>query len=110
MNKRLVSISVSYGKGDGEEVVEQFLIEDTLESREELLDDHMHMFSECYEKDEFISGKTDVVYIQLDGGDWDDPTGKSIAIYGKDEMLADLERKYKREVDDVLKLFGEVDE
>ncbi|WP_077297430.1 hypothetical protein [Virgibacillus pantothenticus] len=109
MNKRLVRISVSYGKGDGEEISDQFLIEDTPENREELLDDQMSMFSDCYEKDEFISGKTDVVYIQLDGGDWDDPTGKFITIYDKDEMLADLERKYKREVNDVLKLFGEVD-
>lgn len=109
MNKRLVSISVSYGKGDGEEVSEQFTFEDTPGNREKLLEYETPRFSECYEKDDFISGKTDVVYIQLVGGDWDEPTGMTIAIYDKDEMLADLERKYKREVDNVLKLFGEVD-
>lgn len=107
MTKSLVRISVSYGKGDGEEVSDQFLIDDTPKTREDLIDDYSGMFSECYEKDEFINGEIDGVYIQLGGGDWDDPTGRFIAIYEKDELINEVKATYEKELAEIERLFND---
>jgi len=39
MTKRLFRIFVSYGKGDDEEISDQFVMGDTAENREELIED-----------------------------------------------------------------------
>ena len=109
MTKRLFRIFVSYGKGDGEEVSDQFVMEDTAENREEMLYEHTGMFSELLsDKDEFISGKSDSVDILLDGGDWDDPTGKAIEVYDKDELINGENARHKRELAYIERLFEEV--
>src|SRR5699024_2733542 len=110
MTKRLFRIYVSYGKGDGEELSDQFVLGDTAENREEMLDEHTGMFSELLsDKDEFISGKSDSVDILLDGGDWDDPTGKAIVVYDKDDLINEEKARHKREMSEIERLFEEAD-
>lgn len=105
MNKRLVRITVSYGKGDGEELRDQFLFEDTKEAREELIENEAS-WGEIYDdKQEFLDGVVDGIFVHLDGGDWDDPTGKFIAIYDKSELLTELKIDYDSEVAKVERLF-----
>lgn len=106
MTKRLVRIYVSYGKGDGNEVSDQYVIEDTKENREELYENEIHSFCEILEsKDDFLNGKIDCLNVILDGGDWDDPTGMAIILFDKDEMIADINSERDSEIANVERLF-----
>lgn len=110
MTKRLFRIYVSYGKGDGEEVSDQFVLEDTAENREELIEDENVSSHYVLENiDDFISGKIDYLNIMLDGGDWDDPTGMAIVVYDKDDLINEEKARHKREMSEIERLFEEAD-
>jgi len=110
MTKRLFRILVSYGKGAGEEISGQFVMEDTSENRKERLDNETGMFSEFLsDKDEFIAGKIDGVDILINGGDWDDPTGKAIVVYDEDEIINEEKARHKKVLADIERLFKEGD-
>src|SRR5699024_8699184 len=108
MTKRLFRIYVSYGKGDGEELSDQFVLEDTAENREELIEDeNVSSYYVLDNIDDFISGKIDYLNIMLDGGDWDDPTGMAIVVYDKDDLINEEKARHKREMSEIERLFKE---
>lgn len=107
MSKRLVREFVSYGKGDGEELVEEYVIEDNAESRREILDDFGSYDFAFDNEGDFIEGNTDSFQVEMSGGDWDDPTGKFIAIYDKDELINEVKASYEREIANIERLFRE---
>ena len=111
MTKKLVRIYVTYGKGDGEEVADQFVIEDTKEGRIDLLDESIGGYSYALDsEDDFIDGKIDYFNVDLDGGDWDDPTGRAIVLYDKDEMIASINAERDSEIAKIERLFEKEDE
>lgn len=101
--KRLARVYAYYGKNDGEEVLDEILINDTLEIRKELFDDYSGYYNED-EKD-FLAGESDSFYAENDGGDWDDPTSFQVVIYDKEELLAKAKSKYEQEVANIDKHF-----
>lgn len=103
MSKRLARVYAYFGKNDGEEVRDEILIEDTPEVRRELFDDYSRYYN-AGEKD-FLAGESDFFYAENDGGDWDDPTSFLVVIYDKDELLADVEAAYEREIANIKRLF-----
>lgn len=107
MTKRLVRVYAYFGKNDGEEVRDEFLIEDTLEVRKELFDDYSGFYNE--DEVDFLAGESDSFYAVDDGGDWDDPTSFQVVIYDKDELLTEVKATYDREVANIERLFREDD-
>lgn len=109
MTKRLVREFITFGKGDGEELRDEYVFEDNAENREELLDEFGSYDFALDNEQEFIDGKIDGFQVEMSGGDWDDPTGKSIVIYDKQELIDEVTSKYEREIDEIERLFKESD-
>lgn len=107
MNKRLARIYAYYGKNDGEEIRDEFLIEDTKEVRKELFDDYSGYYNEG--EDAFLNGGSDSFYAENDDGGWDDPTSFQVIIYDKDELLFDVKANYEREIANIERMFKEDD-
>lgn len=77
----------SYGKNDNEELWDEFIDFDNRETREEIFLEYSTSSSyidECG-KSNFIKGKSNDIYIQRDGGDWDEPTGVRIEVIQKNK-------------------------
>lgn len=103
--KLIAEIYYSYGKGDGEELSERFVIEDTPEDRRDLLDEVY--YDEAYEnEDDFADGKTNVFSFDKYGGDWDEPTGGYIQVNTKSELIGDIQRKAEREIERIEGMFA----
>lgn len=106
--KLIAEIYYSYGKGDGEELSERFVIEDTPEVRRDLLD--KVYFDDSYEsEDDFANGKTNVFSFDSYGGDWDDPTGGYIAISTKKDLIEEIQCKAEQDIAKIEELFAKVD-
>lgn len=101
----LVSIYYTYGKGVGEELDDRYLIDNTKEGREEVLDE-INYDSSIDNEEDFINGERDSFQFDKYGGDWDEPTGGFITVTTLDEELESIERKASREASEIKKLFG----
>ncbi len=106
MSKVLVDIYYTYGKGDGEELGERFILDLAKESREDIFD--CFGYDEIYDdKEAFLKGDIDTFSFGRYGGDWDDPTGGFVVVNSKDELIKNIKQKTEREISEVEKLFGE---
>lgn len=103
---KMVQISRSFGKGDGEEVYVTQKIS-TIEELTAIIEDEGFEDDLTESEIQELFEKHQAVYISNDGGDWDDPTGFSVEVFTKEEKLKELEREYKAEVEKVEKLFAE---
>ena len=109
MVKRLFIISCSYGKGEGEKEIDRFVLEDTKDARAEILEEYNSTFSTCFDREEFINGDTDLVDIDKDFADWDEPNGIHITVYDKQEMINKVKARYESEMSDIERIFKEDD-
>ena len=104
MNKVLVKIFYTYGKGDGEKLDDQFIIEDTEEKREEILEDlNTENISE-EEKERFIKGIEDYIYFDIHD-DWDSPTGCVVEIATYEKEKTTIENIYKDNIEKLNEMF-----
>ena len=107
MSKIYYEVINTYGKSSGEEVADFGVIEDTKENRAELLDQWSWSDSDFFEnKDNFINGNRDSISFSLDGGDWDEPTGREIVITTYETRKAEIERRYHNDLKSLDTLFG----
>lgn len=90
--KKIVSIYSCYGKCDNESLVERYMVEeDTLQLRLDILDEYRGEIMD--EKEEFLAGLVDGVYIDRDGIDWDEPTSWSVSISDPEELIQKIEEE-----------------
>lgn len=104
IEKAIVDIYFTYGKGDGAELSERFVINNTTEEREEIFDNFSYDDSYDSKKD-FINGGRDVFQFSKYGGDWDEPTGGYVEINTKSELISAAKKKVQDEIEDIEKLF-----
>lgn len=110
MSKIYYEVINTYGKSSGEEVTDSGVIEDTKENREELIDEWSWSGSYFFDsKDNFINSNRDSVSFSLDGGDWDEPTGREIVITTYETRKAEIERRYHNDLKSLNSLFGKGD-
>lgn len=99
-DKVIVEIYYTFGKGDGAELNDRFLIEDTPEEREAIIEEVY--YDDLYgSKEEFINGTINSIDFSKYGGDWDDPTGGHIIISTKEEYIKVIEEAAKREIEEI---------
>ena len=107
MNKIYYEVINTYGKSSGEEVVDSGVIENTADNRQELIDEWAGSDSYFFDdKYDFINHKRDSVSFSLDGGDWDEPTGREIVITTYETRKAEIERRYHNDLKSLNALFG----
>lgn len=106
--KALIEIYYTYGKHDGDTLSESFVIDDTKVERESLINDYEGDYA-YGNKEDFINGKINNIAYDLYGGDWDDPTGREIVISSYESKYAELEQKFKKDIEDLKKKFNIVD-
>lgn len=92
--KKLFRVYDEYGKSSGAELIDEFVREDIRYNREDVLNKYNWSLSDVFDSDKFISGECDSVYIDLSGGDWDDPTGREIVIQSKEEAIDEAKAEY----------------
>lgn len=111
MAKVLVEIYFTYGKQDGEELRKSYTVVDSKGMREELYD-YWTEYAAYVEgnKDAFTDGEINEVFIESDGGDWDDPTGYGIVITTYAQKKEEIERRYKQDLERLKTQFGVEDE
>ena len=108
VEKLIAEIYYTYGKGDGEELSERIVIEDTPEARSDLLDEIYYNETNDSE-DDFINGKSDDFYFERHGGGWDEPTGGYIQLQSKSDLIREIRTRAEREIERVESLFkGEI--
>lgn len=100
----LVEVFNTYGKMSGKELIEQRVTLDTLELRNDLVEEFS--WEDEWGTGSFLKGEEDIVYIDLVGGDWDKPTGREIVISTREDKLKELENKYNSEIRFINSLFG----
>lgn len=106
MVKKLFEVYVTYGKGDGEELRESWVAEDTPEERLKALEDECGGVDEWSDDPaEFEGGKIDYIGFST-YGDWDDPTGGWLRVSSYEEKREDLANEYVKEVKRLKKQFG----
>lgn len=100
MEKVLVEIFFTYGKRDGEELAESYVETDSRETREEVLEywasNSMYIDGDI---ESFKEGSVDSLYVDRDGGDWDEPTGVTIVLTSHSQKREEIERKYNTDID-----------
>ena len=107
VEKKLFEVFTSYGKGDGVESTEAWVLEDTPENRQEVAD-------ECGWADDwdgledFLKGYSDDASFSC-YGDWDDPTGGVLLVSTYDEARTRIEEEYTRDIRVLNKQFGKDD-
>ena len=107
MSKVYYKVINTYGKFSGEEIASTGVIEDTKENREDLLAEWAWIDSYFFdEKDSFINGSIDSITVSLDGGDYDEPTGRKIFIITYETKKEEIERRYKNDMKELNALFG----
>ena len=106
MVKKLFEVYVTYGKGDGEELRESWVAEDTPENRAEYLDDLCYSDEFADSESNFVDGKSNIMRYYCDGGDWDDPTGGWLQVRSYEEKREELAAEYDKEVKRLKKQFG----
>lgn len=100
--EKVVRVYDIYGKGEVEECIYQFLINDTIENRQSLIDEFMSGYI-MYDE-EFLSVEKDSVYCDIEG-DWDDPTYRSITIFTRDELIEIEHKSYIKSIETINNLF-----
>lgn len=105
MDKKVIArFYATYGKMDGEELVDSFIETDSRDFRKELLESVGFDYAFDSEE-EFINGEIDSFTYERHGGDWDEPTGGYIVIYTKQELIDAIEEKASKEIAEVEKMF-----
>ena len=107
MGKVLVGVFFTYGKRDGEELVESYVETDSKELREEVLEDWA---SNSYyidgDVEDFKEGSLNRLYADRGGGDWDEPTGVYIVLTSYSQKREEIERKYNADLEILDRQFG----
>lgn len=106
MAKKLFEIYVTYGKGNGEELRESWVAEDTPENRSEYLDDLCYSDEFADSDSNFIDGKSNIMHYYCYGGDWNDPTGGWLQVRSYNDVMDELQMEYLRKSREVKKQFG----
>ena len=105
MGKVAVSIYHTYGKGDGEELFDRYIINNTKEEREGIFE--TFGYDDALDnKEDFTSGKIDYFSFDKFGGDWDEPTGGCVTLDTKEDLISYAEDDYKKELAKINELFG----
>lgn len=100
--KVLIEIYSTYGKGENETLEESYVIEDTKENREKILEEIYYDY--IYGKEEFINGKENSCsYDKCD--DWDSPTGGNIYIKTYEEKVKEIDDEFKNKLLELGRLF-----
>ena len=106
MEKVLVEIFFTYGKGDGEELGENFVETDSKELREGVLEEWASNSSYIEgDVESFKEGFVNSLYVERDGGDWDEPTGVGIVITTYSQKREEIELDYGRKIEKLNRQF-----
>lgn len=104
MVKMLLEVTNTFGKMDGESIVQESIVDDTTQLRRELIEDFSDSFDHSTHQD-FIEGRTNSVFLYISGGDWDDPTGRIITLTSYEDKKYEIEEQYKSSLAHLDKLF-----
>lgn len=107
MEKVLVEIYFTYGKRDGEELGESYVETDSREVREQVLEEWAS--NSLYidgDVEAFKEGLDDWLYVDRDGGDWDEPTGVVIELTSYSRKRDAIESRYKKDLEKLNRQFG----
>lgn len=88
MTKVLYEVFVTFAKGDGEELRESFVAEDSVEERLNILEEWSGMDFDGTDVEAFISKASNWLSFDCDDPDWRSPTGGYIKV-------STYERKFK---------------
>ena len=106
MEKVLVEIYFTYGKRDGGELVESFVETDSRELREGVLEEWASNSSYIEgDVESFKEGFVNSLYVERDGGDWDEPTGVGIVLTTYSQKREEIEVDYGRKIEKLNRQF-----
>ena len=108
MVKKLVTITHFYGRQDGEEVVERYVVEDSKNERERIVKHWFpknNIFFHDYVGD-FLNGSINDIFAEWGYGGWDEPTAREISIRTKEEITSVTKANYEREIEEINRFFG----
>lgn len=107
VEKVYYEVTFTFGKNDGESIEESGIIDNTREAKEELIKEFS--WEEDYDlnnNEAFFTGERDYCYLENSGGDWDERTGTTIAIFTYDQKKSQLDYEHGKAVRKLNELFN----
>lgn len=108
VEKKLFEVFTSYGKGDGMESAETWVLEDTPENRQTIADDECGWADDWDGLEEFLTGKSNEASFSC-YGDWDDPTGGVLIVSTYEEAHTRIVEEFMGNIRILNKQFGKDD-
>lgn len=100
--KKLLEVKAIYGidYGDPEKTIDYRTIEDSPEEREKIVNEYLDSpYNDAENKHEFISGKTDMLVVDLYGiDDGDGPNSFEIYIKTFEQAKAEIEKDFEQKL------------
>lgn len=109
-NKVMVTVIDFCNDCGGPDVEYQFIIEDTTEERQKLIDDYVGSNDRVHGGLKgFLDGSHSIVGIELASVDHEEPSYRTISIKTKTDIIQDMTNEFIRDVEEVNEMF-EVEE
>lgn len=110
MDKVIFIVRNFYGNGNMEDDEEAYqdTILDTPENRASLVEEYLWGEEIGFEREAFVSGKTNYIAVDPGSGDWDEPTGRSLVLRTKEESLNIAKKRYEGEILRINYLFDKI--
>lgn len=106
MTKVLYEVFVTFAKGDGEELRESFVAEDSVEERQNVLEEWGGMDFDKTDVEAFISKASNWLGFDCDDPDWRSPTGGYIKVSTYAEKFEEIVTEYVNSQQLLVKQFG----
>lgn len=106
MTKVLYEVFVTFAKGDGEELREAFVAEDSVEERQNILEEWSGMDFDETDVEAFISKASNWLGFACDDPDWRSPTGGYIKVSTYEQKFEEIVTEYVNSQQLLVKQFG----
>lgn len=104
--KKLFEIYYGFGKGEGFELYNSKVMEDTKENRIDLIENEFSHWDDSTYKEKFIEGEESIAYFDRYGVNWDESTTAYVETFSYEEKLEEIENKRNEEIEKLNKLFN----
>lgn len=104
--EKLFEIYYGFGKGEGFELYNSEVMDDTKENRKELIEEHFSYWDTFEDEKKFINGDEDRINFERDGVDWDEATVAYILAVSYEDKLKKIEDRRNEEIKRLNELFG----
>lgn len=102
--KVLIEHYMAYGKNDSEILIDEYVVEDSRQAREDILNELY--YDDCFGEENFVNGKINRVFYEKQGNDWHKPISGYFQVYTYESKLEVLQKQFDSDLAYLKSQFG----